>query len=105
CELNQFEDLTPYLERYANEYRPDLYYKTSLEAFQYKGRQRALPWNGGQLMVYYNRKLFREARLPDPPPRDWTIGQFTDYMRKLTKDYDGDGRIDQFGYEINGSWM
>lgn len=105
CELNQFEDLTPYLERYRDEYRPNLFYPTSLEAFQYKGKQRALPWNGGQLMVYYNRRLFREAGLPDPPPKDWTIEQFTEYARKLTRDYDGDGRIDQFGYEINGSWM
>lgn len=105
CELNQFEDLTPYLERFRKEYRPNLFYPTSLEAFRYKGKQRAIPWNGGQLMVYYNRRLFREAGLPDPPPKDWTIEQFTDCARKLTRDYDGDGRIDQFGYEINGSWM
>jgi len=105
CKLNQFEDLTPYLARHPEEYRPDLFYPTSLEAFQYEGRQRAVPWNGGQLMVYYNRALFREAGLPDPPPRDWTLDDFVRYARALTKDHDGDGRIDQFGYEININWM
>jgi multiple sugar transport system substrate-binding protein len=105
CKLGQFEDLTPYIERHREEYARDRFFDTSLEAFVYEGRQRALPWNGGQLMVYYNKKLFREAGLPDPPPRDWTMDQFTEYMRRLTKDYEGDGRIDQFGYEINGNWM
>jgi multiple sugar transport system substrate-binding protein len=104
-ELNQFEDLTPYLERHRQEYAAENYFPTSLEAFRYKGVQRAIPWNGGQLMVYYNRRLLREAGLPDPPPRNWTINQFTDYAKKLTRDYNGDGRIDQFGYEINGNWM
>jgi multiple sugar transport system substrate-binding protein len=105
CELNQFEDLTPYLERHRDEYAPDLYFPTALEAFRYKGKQRAIPWNGGQLMVYYNRKLFREAGLSDPPPRDWSIAAFTAYAKKLTRDFNGDGRTDQFGYEINGNWM
>lgn len=105
CRLNQFEDLTPYLARHADEYAPGKYFPTALEAFQYQGKQRALPWNGGQLMVYYNKALFRSAGLPDPPPRDWSIDQFTDYARKLTRDVDGDGRVDEFGYELNQNWM
>jgi multiple sugar transport system substrate-binding protein len=105
CSLGQFEDLTPYLRRYAAEYGRPLYFRTALEAFQHQGKQRAIPWNGGQLMVYYNRRLFREAGLADPPPRDWSIDQFTDYARRLTRDVNGDGRIDQFGFEIAGNWM
>jgi multiple sugar transport system substrate-binding protein len=104
-ELNQFEDLGPYLERHGEEYRPELFFDTALETFQYQGRQYAVPWNGGQLMVYYNRTLFREAGLPDPPPKDWTIEDFTEYMKRLTHDFNGNGRIDQFGYEINSHWM
>lgn len=105
CRLNQFEDLTPYLARHPDEYRPDLYFPTSLETFRYSGKQMAVPWNGGQMMVYYNRKLFREVGLPDPPPMDWTIDDFTEYARRLTRDLDGDGRTDQFGFEINAVWM
>jgi len=105
CELNQFEELTRYIQRHPEEYAPDLYYPTALENFRYQGAQRAIPWNGGQLMVFYNKALFRKAGLPDPPPKDWTMDQFTEYARKLTLDHDGDGRTDQFGYEINGNWM
>jgi multiple sugar transport system substrate-binding protein len=103
--LNQFEDLGPYMARHRAEYRPELFFATSLEMFQFKGKQYAIPWNGGQLMVYYNKTLFREAGLPIPPPRNWSMEEFTEYAGKLTRDYDGDGRIDQFGYEINANWM
>src|SRR3712207_7658069 len=50
-----------------------------------------------QLMIYYNRKLFREAGLPDPPPKDWPWHEWLAACKKLTKDRDGDGRLDQFG--------
>jgi multiple sugar transport system substrate-binding protein len=105
CELDQYEDLTRFIQRSQADYAPEFYFPTSLEAFQYQGRQRALPWNGGQMMVYYNRALFRRAGLPDPPPKDWTLDDFVAYAKRLTVDFNGDGRIDQFGYEVSGSWM
>jgi multiple sugar transport system substrate-binding protein len=105
AELGQFEELTPYLKRAGEGWSAEKFFPTAFPAFQYQGGQYAIPWNGGQLMVYYNRELFRRAGLPDPPPKDWTIRQFTEYAVKLTRDENGDGRIDQFGYEINGNWM
>lgn len=105
CRLRQFEDLTRFLARHPDEYSADQFFPTSLEAFQYEGRQHAVPWNGGQLMVYYNRGMVRRAGLADPPPRDWTVYDFAEYARRMTRDVDGDGRIDEFGYEINGHWM
>src|SRR5438445_12864934 len=51
CELEQYEDLTPFIERYRDEYAAQRYFPTALKAFQYHGKQRGLPWNGGQLMV------------------------------------------------------
>lgn len=103
--MGQFEDLDPYVRRVAGEYASDRYYPTSLETFRIQGKQYALPWNGGQLMIYYNRALFRKAGLPDPPPRDWTWTEWVEYDRKLTRDEDGDGRIDQFGTQVNPNYM
>lgn len=103
--LGQFEDLTPYVARHRAEFAPELFFPTALENFRYQDRQQAIPWNGGQLMVYYNKGLFRQAGLPDPPPPNWTLDEFTRYARALTRDRDGDGRIDQFGYEIATNWM
>jgi multiple sugar transport system substrate-binding protein len=99
--MGQYEDLGPYLRSSGDEYAPDRFYKTALETFQVGGKQYGLPWNGGMLMMYYNRTLFRKAGLPDPPPPDWTWTQFVEYARKMTRDNDGDGRIDQFGTQVN----
>lgn len=105
CSLNQFVDLAPYLKRDGAGYARDLFFPTALETFRWSGKQYGLPWNGGQIQVYYNKTLFREAGLPIPPPKDWTIEDFTEYAVKLTRDIDGDGRIDQFGFELNLNWM
>jgi multiple sugar transport system substrate-binding protein len=105
CQLGQFEDLAPYLSRAREEYAPRRFFPTALETFRVGGIQYGLPWNGGQLMLFYNRKLFREAGLPDPPPRDWDWKAWLQACRRLTRDRDGDGRIDQFGTEVNANYM
>jgi multiple sugar transport system substrate-binding protein len=43
--------------------------------------------------------------LPDPPPKDWSWNQWLDACKKLTKDVDGDGRLDKFGTEVNANYM
>ncbi len=46
---------------------------------------------------YWNKKMFQEAGLdPDKPPQ--TYDELVAMCTKLTKDRDGDGRIDQWGY-------
>ena len=47
----------------------------------------------GQLL-FYNEKLLEEGNVPVPTNMD----ELMDGIRKLTKDIDGDGLIDQFGY-------
>lgn len=44
--------------------------------------------------LYYNTKLFEEAGITAPPA---TWDEFVDTAKKLTKDTDGDGQIDQWG--------
>jgi multiple sugar transport system substrate-binding protein len=105
AKMKQFEDLGPYIARTASEYTPDRFFPTALETFRADGVQYALPWNGGELMLFYNRKLFREAGLPIPPPRDWNWTDWVDACRKLTKDENGDGRIDQFGTDVTPGYF
>ena len=64
--MGQFEDLGPYVARTAALYAPERFFHSALETFRVNGIQYGLPWNGGQLMIYYNRKLFREAGLRIP---------------------------------------
>lgn len=58
------------------------------------------PYNASPVMLVYNKKLFREAGLVDEngeplPPATWD--EFKNAARILTKDTNGDGRVDQWG--------
>ncbi|NVM25900.1 MAG: ABC transporter substrate-binding protein, partial [Desulfobacterales bacterium] len=47
-------------------------------------------------LLYYNADMFREVGLdPDRPPKTWE--ELVAYAKKLTRDMDGDGKIDKWG--------
>lgn len=70
-------------------------------AVEKDGSHYALPLDVHVLGMYYNRKLFREAGIvdeegnPDPPE---SREEFMEALKKLTRDTDGDGEVDQWGY-------
>jgi multiple sugar transport system substrate-binding protein len=53
--------------------------------------------------LYYNRDLFDEYRV-EYPDGSWTHDDYLDAMRKLTRDRDGDGRIDLWGSMLDIAW-
>ncbi|MGQ9631596.1 MAG: ABC transporter substrate-binding protein [bacterium] len=68
--------------------------------FVYKGRMFGVPYDAAVDVIFYNTKLFAAAGLPSPPrdPAKWTNQLFLEYAQKLTKDTDGDGKADQWGF-------
>lgn len=97
-----FEDLGPYLEKDPEIKKTD-FFPQFLRDFTYKGRQYGLPWDGHTVLMYYNKDLFAREGLPEPAA-DWTWDDFLRYAKALTKDTDGDGRVDQFGF-IAPLWL
>ena len=67
-----------------------------LPALKYKGRIYGLPRGWTTFVLYYNKDMFREAGVPFPR-EGWTWDDFLSACKKITKDTDGDGRIDRFG--------
>ena len=59
-----------------------------LEDCRLKGKLYALPFNKSFPVLYYNKELFKEAKLN--PPRTWD--EFARVGRALTVDNDNDGR-------------
>jgi multiple sugar transport system substrate-binding protein len=62
--------------------------------------------------VFYNKDMFTKAGLPYPNQYDeknnWTWSTFLTVTRKLTKDLNGDGKIDQWGTQVQNTarfWM
>ncbi|MBI5095326.1 MAG: sugar ABC transporter substrate-binding protein [Candidatus Hydrogenedentes bacterium] len=93
------EDLAPYIERDRAELRIDEFFPTSMESFNYRGFQGGLPWDGGAMLIYFNKDLFDEAGIPYPTD-NWTWDDFREISKKLTVDKDRDGRIDQYGTNL-----
>jgi len=102
AQYDVFEDLGPYLAR-DPELKESDFWPLFLKSFQYQGRQLCLPWDGNTFLIYYNRDLFKAAGLREPW-LGWTWDDFLRTARKLTKDRDGDGHLDQFGCTYLG-WM
>jgi multiple sugar transport system substrate-binding protein len=61
---------------------PDRYVPVFWEAGRYRGRLWALPTTPATVALYYNRKMLREAGLPDRAPA--TIAELDDWAERLT---------------------
>jgi multiple sugar transport system substrate-binding protein len=96
AENGLFADLAPWIARDA-EIDVDAYYPQFAEAWLHKGKTYGLPYLGHVLMIYYNRAHLRAAGLPEPA-EDWDWDEFLRYARALTRDLDGNGRTDRFGF-------
>lgn len=80
-------------------------------AAHYNGVQYALPLDMHPIGLYYNTKLFKDAGIVDAqgnakPPTN--LAEFLDDAKKMTKDTDGDGRPDQWGFAITNehtNWL
>ena len=62
-------------------------------------RSYAVPDEFTTLALYYNKEMFLNAGLdPERPPASWS--EFVEYAKKLTKDFDGDGKPEQYGFAM-----
>lgn len=61
----------------------------------------ALPLYGQAYGLFYNKTMFAEAGVPEPTD-GWTWQQFTDAAKALTKDTNGDGTPEQYGFAMTG---
>ena len=78
------------------------FYPQALEAFRWEGTLTCLPQNISSLVVYYNRELFAEARIPEPED-DWAWAEMVTRAIELTKDDDRDGTPEQYGLGLEPS--
>lgn len=74
----------------------------ALELGTVDGEVYGLPWSMEAMCLVYNKQMFADAGLdPEAPPTTWA--EVIEYGKALTKDLDGDGTIDQYGYGLVGN--
>lgn len=95
--LGALVDLDPYVR--ADGYDTGQYFPRVLELFRYQGRLHGLPGSFSTVVLFYNKQLYGTAAVA--PPRDaWTWEDLIASARKLTRDTNNDGIVDQFGYAV-----
>lgn len=77
-------DLTPLVQRDAAEIGLDDYFPQIRAAMQQKGRYYVVPELVNVALLYYNRRLFREAGLAEPTA-SWTWADLVQAGKKLTR--------------------
>ncbi|MCA9933623.1 MAG: sugar ABC transporter substrate-binding protein [Ardenticatenaceae bacterium] len=78
------------------------FFQVAIDSFYMDGSLWCIPQNISSLVVYYNKDMFDAANVPYPT-NDWTHEDFLAAARALTRDVDGDGRIDEYGASIDPS--
>src|SRR5512147_282756 len=88
-------NLQPYLDK-----NPDLLkdvYPQTLEAYKTPDGMYGVPRDFQTIVLFYNKDMFDAAGVAYPTA-DWTYDDLRAAAKKLTKDSNGDGKIDQFGF-------
>ena len=64
-----------------------------------------LPKDLGPFALGYNKTMFEDAGIPLPDKdKPYTWDEFVDVAKQLTKDTNGDGKMDQYGTGFNVNW-
>lgn len=90
-------DLAPWYQR---DLKPEEIFPLSLGTFTKDGALRAFPIALGSYPLYYNKKLFDAAGI-GYPDSNWTYDTLLAAAKKMTRDDDGDGKPDQWGFLLD----
>jgi multiple sugar transport system substrate-binding protein len=95
------KDLTPFIQKEGPGFL-DPWYSLPLNLMKHNGKMHAMPGDYMTMVLFYNTNMFKTAGLDiNKPPKTWS--QFLKYAKKLTRDTDGDGKIDQWGFGTVGA--
>jgi multiple sugar transport system substrate-binding protein len=100
---NTLVDLQAYIDRDIN---PDDYYNGIWDGVRYpdtKGNMYAFPYSWSETITYYNKDALDELGL-SYPENGWSWDDLLSYAKKLTRDTNSDGEIDQWGYYTFGRY-
>lgn len=95
-----FADLTPFMER--DRVDRTALHPLALEAFRFQGKYYSMPTAMFTVSMVFHKDLFDKYGLAHPTGEwgsdRWTWDEFIQAGKKLTRDTDGNGKIDHFGY-------
>jgi multiple sugar transport system substrate-binding protein len=94
------------LDEHISKLDASKYYTKALNVLRvpnFQGKLYAFPWAVVGCISFYNIRLFDEAGLAYPA-NSWTFDDMRSLAQKLSKDTDGDGNFDQWGYWVKARY-
>lgn len=85
------------------DFDPEKYFTSAISSGQYESVQYALPYETVPTLMFVNKTLLTQEGI-EMPEENWTWDDFYEICKKVTRDTDGDGVLDQFG-TYNFDWM
>lgn len=103
CALGELEELDSFIEN-DREINKDSIFSTALDIGKgIEGTQYALPYEVVPTLLFVNKTLLKNEGI-EMPSKDWTWNDFYTICKKVTRDTNGDGNINQFG-TFNYTWL
>lgn len=87
-------NLTPFIKKDTS-FDAEDFWPQIMTAYSYKGNVYAFPYDLSTMALLGNVSLFEKTGL-EFPVQKWTWSEFLSACKKLSKDTDGDGKIDQW---------
>ena len=84
------------LNGYMNKEDQVAFYPVAFESGVYQGQSYALPYESNPILMCVNKDLLDKEGI-EVPKEGWSLEEFYTICKKLTKDTNGDGQLDQFG--------
>jgi multiple sugar transport system substrate-binding protein len=84
-------------------FKKEDWFEIHLGAWTYQGKLRGLPWQGGPLVVYYNKDLLTQAGVTMPGEASWTFDAWRDAGAKLRNVMAG-GDVMRWPTDVGGQW-
>lgn len=103
CSLGILQNLDRIIEEDPSFPKDDLFTPALRIGQDTEHSQYALPYEVVPTMLFVNKTLLKKEGI-QMPSQDWTWEEFLDICTRITKDTDGDGRIDQFS-TYNYTWL
>ncbi len=99
AEAGELLAIDEFVAKDASEINLSDFFEAPFNEFRYKGRLYGVAKDFTTLVLYYNIDLFDKYGIGYPND-NWTWDDFLNAAKKLTKDLDGDGSVDQFGFVL-----
>ncbi|MDO5540694.1 MAG: extracellular solute-binding protein [Eubacteriales bacterium] len=102
CSLGAMKDLDELIAE-DGDFDESAYFSTALNIGKNSGHQYALPYEVVPTLLFVNKSLLAKENI-EMPNQDWTWDDMYEICKKVTRDTNGDGLLDQFG-TYNYNWL